>query len=411
MNTKNIILFLTLLIAGALHQLNAQEEVQSTYEILQMQQEIEGLKQETKSLKPGKSQFLLRGYAHVGLRVSDDEFTFDGGSFNPLFIYKQSDRLLFEAELELELVGDEVELGLEYVNVSYLLTKNITIRAGKFLVPFGIFVPNLHPAWINKFPTAPLGAGHDGILPTGDFGFELRGGAFIGNLKFNYSAYVVNGSQLNDGDEEPEEAGILHHGVFPDNNRAKSYGGRLGIFPFSNSSLELGVSLKNGKVGNKDSDYSEVSALHYAFDVSYVTSIAAMSSVIDLKAQYTGVNIDDAVYPDHENPDDFIMFDNSSTTWFAQLSLRPALLENKFLRNLELAARFSSLKTPEGAGWEVDNTQFDIGLNYWMDWRTVLKVSYRIVNMAEEHDDDPGEPGHGGDILGNTFYIHWAMGF
>jgi hypothetical protein len=416
MKTKNTILFLTVLFAVVTQQLVAQEEadstvkVLSTYDIQVMQQDITGLKQKVKANKPGESRFLLRGYAHVGLSVSEDEFTFDGGSFNPLFIYKQSDRLLFESEFDIEFNGADVEIGLEYVNASYLLTKNITVRAGKFLVPFGIFVPNLHPAWINKFPGGPLGAGHDGILPSGDIGVELRGGSHIGTMKFNYSVYVVNGAQLNDGSEEPDEAGKLHYSIFPDNNRAKSFGGRLGIFPFTNSSLELGVSLKQGKVGNEDSELENIEAFHYAFDLSYVKTIPRISSIIDVKGQYAAINVDKATYPDHEVPDDVISFDNSSTTWFAQVALRPALIENKFFRNLELAARFSSLKTPEGSGWEADNTKFDIGLNYWIDWRTAIKISYGSVKEAKADQGDPGEPGHGGGV-GNTFYIHWAIGF
>lgn len=411
MKTQHLVFFLLMILTIFSQSLHAQE-VQSTDEIQKLKQEIEQLKTESDSYRAGKSKFLLRGYAHSGLQITEDEFSFVGGSFNPLFLYKQSDRLIFESELELELVGGEVELGVEYANMSYLLSKNLTLRAGKFLVPFGIFVPNLHPAWINKFPTMPLGAGHDGIMPTNDIGLELRGGSYLGNLKVNYSIYAVNGSQLNDGEHEPEEAGILHHAVFPDNNKGKTLGGRLGIFPFSNSSLELGVSGMYGKVGAKETELEDVNALHYAFDLSYVKSISSLSSVLDLKAQYTAVNVDDANYPDHEDPDDFVTFDNSSTTWFAQLSLRPALLENKFVRNLEFAGRYSSLKTPEGSEWETDETQIDLGINYWLDWRTLFKVSYRISNGADAHTEEGEEEGgHGEAVSGNAFFIHWAIGF
>ena len=387
---------------------NAQE-VQSTDEIQKLKQEIEQLKNESDTYKPGKSKFLLRGYAHSGLQITDEEFSFVGGSFNPLFIYKQSDRLLFESEWELELAGGEVKLAVEYANMSYLLSKNLTFRAGKILVPFGIYVPNLHPAWINKFPTGPLGAGHDGIIPSNDIGLELRGGSYLGNLKINYSIYAVNGSQLNDGEEEAEEAGILHHAIFPDNNKGKTIGGRLGFFPFSDSSLEFGISGMYGKVGAKETDMKDVAALHYALDISYVKTLSSMSSVLDMKGQYSGVNVDDANYPFHENPDDLITFDNNSSTWFAQISLRPALVENNFVRRLEFAGRYSTLKTPEGSEWETDQTQVDLGINYWIDWRTLFKVSYRISNSKE--DGTTEEPdGHGG-APGNAFFVHWAIGF
>jgi len=386
------------------------QEVQSTDDIQKLKQEIEQLKNQINTNKPGVSRFLLRGYAHSGLQITDEEFSFVGGSFNPLFIYKQSDRLLFESEWELELAGGEIELGVEYANMSYLVSKTLTFRAGKILVPFGIFVPNLHPAWINKFPTAPLGAGHDGIIPSSDIGLELRGGSYLGNFKINYSVYALNGAQLNDGEEEPEEAGILHHAIFPDNNKGKTIGGRIGLFPFHDSSLELGFSGMYGKVGAKDTDLEDVNALHYAIDLSYVKTLSAMSSVLDLKAQYNGLNVDDANYPFHENPDDLVTFDNNSTAWFAQLSLRPALVENNVVRQLEFAGRYSALKTPEGSEWETDQTQIDLGVNYWVDWRTLFKVSYRISNGGDDHEEEE-EAGHGGGVEGNALFIHWAIGF
>ena len=408
MKNRYLIFFSFIVLSFVFQKLNAQE-VQSTDEIQKLQQEIDLLKSQNDTYKPGKSNFLLRGYAHSGLPITDDEFSFVGGSFNPLFIYKQSERLLFESEWELELTGGEVELAIEYANMSYLLSKNLTFRAGKILVPFGIFVPNLHPAWIHKFSAAPLGAGHDGIIPTNDIGLELRGGSYLGDLKVNYSFYAVNGSQLNDGEEDPEEAGILHHAIFPDNNKGKTIGSRIGVFPFSDSSLELGFSGMYGKVGAKDSEMEDISALHYAFDFSYVKTLSSLSSVLDLKGQFSAVNVDDANYPFHENPDDLITFDNNSSTWFVQASLRPALAENNFVRSLEFAGRYWTLKTPEGSEWESDQSQIDLGINYWIDWRTVFKMSYRISNGAtDEHDEEPD--GHGG-AEGNAFFFHWAIGF
>lgn len=355
--------------------------------------------------KPGKSRFLLRGYAHSGLEITDESTTFVGGSFNPLLIFRQSDRLLFESELEAELEGSELHLGLEYANMAYLLTKTLTLRAGKILVPFGTFVPNLHPAWINKFPTRPLGAGHGGLLPGADIGLELRGAAFLGPVKTNYSVYVINGPQLNDGSLEAEEGGLLHYGIVPDNNKNKAIGGRLGLFPMNNSALEIGLSLLLGKVGAQDSRYEDVSATLYAVDLSYVRNLPGLSSVLDVKAQYSAANVERASYPEPDNPDEMHSFDNSSTTWFVQASLRPAFVEDKFLQNLEIAGRYSALKTPETAPWGVDQNQWEIGLNYWLDWRTLFKFSYRIVT---------GEAGeHGGDeeIPENGLFVHWAIGF
>ncbi len=381
-------------------------QVQSTLDqqLAQVPQELQ-----TDDTKPGLSRFLLRGYAHSGLEVTDEEFSFVGGSFNPILVFRQSDRLLFESELEFEFEDGELEIGLEYADMSYILSKGLTIRVGKFLTPFGKFTPDLHPAWINKFPTKPLGTGHhNGILPTTDIGIDLRGGAYLGNMKTNYSFYVVNGPQLNDGTDEPEEGGRLHYGIPQENNKQKSFGTRIGVFPFSNSSLELGFSAQTGKVGAKDSEYEDIATTMFGVDLSFVKNLTGLSSVIDFKGQYAYVKVDDAEYPEPENPSETHTFDNNSTAWYAQLSIRPAFTDNALLKNLELAGRYSSFETPKGAPWELDQTQFEIGLNYWIDWRTVFKISYRSINGG-------GEAPHGGEEaeegMTNAFFIHWAIGF
>ena len=174
------------------------------------------------TFEPSKTQFMLRGYGHTGFEYMDSndeaESTFLGLTYAPIFLYKHSDRLMFEAELEFKLEGNELEIGLEYADVMYVLNKNITVRAGKFLLPFGTFMERLHPAWINRLPNAPLGYGHDGIAPSSGIGVELRGAFDLGGPRLNYSIYSTNGPRLNDGSEEPEEAGILQFENFEDNN-------------------------------------------------------------------------------------------------------------------------------------------------------------------------------------------------
>lgn len=371
--------------------------------------ELEQIKQEVESLKPGKSRFLLRGYAHAGLEYhdEDDELTFVGGAFNPLFIYQQSDRLLFEAEVEMMFEENEFEIGLEYANISYILSETLVIRAGKIFVPFGIFTERLHPAWINKFPNFPLGYGHDGILPGTDLGIELRGAAHAGNLKYNYSIYVINGPQLDEGAEHEDDIGKLIYGNIRDNNKSKAIGGRIGVFPFSNSSLELGFSAQFAKVGSDDSEFNDIGANLYAFDLSYIKAIPAIKSVIDIKAQTNFVNVDDADYPDPEDPTgvETFTFSNKSETFFIQGSIRPSFVSNSFFQNLELAMRYSDIQTPENAHWHTEEDQLDIGLNYWLDWRTVLKFTFRksgqgVDESEEEHKES-----------GNAFFVHWAIGF
>jgi hypothetical protein len=365
-------------------------------------------------VKPGKSKFMIRGYYHSGLENietdGESKSSFNGGSINPLLMYKQSDKLFFEAEFEGEFEDGEFEWGLEYANMSYVLNDYMTVRAGKFILPFGAFMEKLHPAWVNRVATRPLGFGHDGIVPTTDVGAELRGSFHAGNIKLNYQAYVINGPQLKDGSEEPDEAGMLKFGFMEDNNNDKTFGGRIGIFPFTNSMLEVGFSALSGKVGTYETGYEDISANLFAIDLSLVKNLDFMSSVVDIKGQYNFSQVDDANYA---VPGDttglFYDFDNASNAFYAQISIRPSLVENNFIRKLEVVTRYSALQTPEGSLWEQNPTQIAVGLNYWIDWRTVLKFGYQTTDGVGGHDEGEGE--EGGSITSNMFYIHWAMGF
>ena len=142
--------------------------------------------QEMDQLKPGRSQFLLRGYAHSGLEIYKENASFVGGSFNPIFLWHQSDRLLFEAELEIELEDGGTKVGLEYANMSYMLNKRVILRFGMFLLPFGIFSERLHPRWINRLPSAPLGfLHHNKVGPASGLGIEVRGVLPLSDAKKN----------------------------------------------------------------------------------------------------------------------------------------------------------------------------------------------------------------------------------
>lgn len=358
---------------------------------------------------PSKTQFMIRGYGHTGLNFmnaeGEKESSYVGSAFAPIFLFKHSDRLMFEAELEFVLENNELEVGLEYADVMYVLNKNMTVRAGKFLLPFGTFMERLHPAWINRLPTRPLGFGHDGIAPSSGIGIELRGAFDLGGPKLNYSVYSTNGPRLKDGSEEPEEAGMLLFQNFEDNNNSKAFGGRLGILPFADSSTEFGFSAysTNG-VGETDSEYEDVGAFLYAIDFSFVKQVPEIKGFIDVKGQYNNSNIDDATFIEtHEDGDEEeYTFDNKSNSFYAQLSYRPTMANSDFLKKLEVVGRFSNFNAPEGAEWEEQSEQYAFGLNYWLTWRSVIKVAYQTTDSVGGHDG-------GGTV--NGFYIHWAIGF
>ena len=359
--------------------------------------------------EPSKTQFMIRGYGHTGLNFmssdSEKESSFVGSAFSPIFLFKHSEKLMFEAELEFGLENNALEVGLEYADVMYVLNKNMTVRAGKFLLPFGTFMERLHPAWINRLPTRPLGFGHDGIAPSSGIGVELRGAFDLGGTYLNYSVYSTNGPRLKDGSIEPEEAGLLSFNNYDDNNNSKAFGGRIGILPFADSSTELGFSAyaTNG-AGETDSIYEDVGAFLYAIDFSFIKQIAPISGFIDIKGQYNNSKIDDATYIEmHEDgEEEEYTFKNESNSFYMQLSYRPTMAESDFLKKMELVGRYSNFNAPEGAEWEEQSDQYAFGINYWLTWRSVVKVAYQTTESIGGHD---------GGGKANGFYIHWAIGF
>ena len=353
------------------------------------------IQNKAQSLIARGTKFVLTGYTTAGIQFSKDETSFRDISFNPIFLWKPAEKILIEAELETELEGDETIINLEYADASFILNKYITIRVGKFLTPYGIFQDRLHPGWINKLPTAPLGYGHDGVGPSAEIGVDVRGGIPLGSAKMNYSLYFSNGPVLNDGEDEPEEGGMLKYENADDNNKGKAVGGRLGLLPFSNSSLEIGGSFQNGKVGSKETTYEKIGAQQYALDLTYVKQLDFIKGMFDVKAQWNWVNVDEAEYIDPDDPTGTTMytFDNKRNSVFAQAAYRPTMAKSKFLKKAELVFRYSGLNPPSGSKEPEKIKQYTYGINYWFTWRTVFKAAYQ----SQENS--------------NAFFLQVAVGF
>ena len=84
-------------------------------------------------------EFLVAGYGTAGWRAVGEGVNSFFGSVSPLLLFQFGERLLFEAELEFEIEDGVTRTGLEYAQVDYFLNDNLTLIAGKFLVPFGVF--------------------------------------------------------------------------------------------------------------------------------------------------------------------------------------------------------------------------------------------------------------------------------
>ncbi|NIA28269.1 MAG: hypothetical protein GWP02_09455, partial [Desulfobulbaceae bacterium] len=233
----------------------------------------------------------ISGYASIDYISADNEPSAFVANFNPMFHFLYDDKVLWEAELELEVdENGETQLGLEYTTVDLFLTDNLTLVAGKFLTPLGNFRQNIHPSWINKLASAPPGFGHDGAAPISELGLQLRGVANVGsNSKIVYAGYVGNGPKIvgEDGEIHAVEA----EGFASDPDDEKVFGGRIGFLPFP--SLELGISGASGNVAvveNDGADFEGDPSRGYSvfgFDASY------RWNNLDVRAEYISQEVDD----------------------------------------------------------------------------------------------------------------------
>ena len=221
----------------------------------------------------------------------------------------------------------------------------------------------------------------------------------MGNMKWNYDVALTNGMQLLP-DGEIQGAGIV------DNNNNKTITARLGLLPFSNSCLEIGVSGMFGKVGDMGSVYENAKTDMYAVDLNFVKKIDPF--LVNIKGQFNAIHINNQQYASPVDSSSYT-FKNQTNSGFAQLSLRPTTGDSKFVKNLEFAFRYANFKTPSSSTWAQSTSTYDIGLDYWLTWRSVLKLTYNIANTDNTVPDTLG--GTLSNVKTNSFYIQFSTEF
>ena len=369
------------------------EETFSDYD-----KQLKAIKSLATTAQPGNTKAVLTGWAGAGFEARRGEKSTFNGSLNPILLWKLSDRLFFEGEVELSpknnAAGDgETEVNLEYANISYIVNDYLTLKAGRFLAPFGTFADRLHPGWINKLPDQPLAVGEEGISPWSESGVQASGGFAAGSTKFNYAIYLSNGPRLNTTD--PAMAGSLRFDNNTDINNNKAVGARVGFLPIPE--LELGYSFQTAKVGQE----VDASARFHAVDLNYVRDSKSLKGVIDVKGQWVWSKVSDVIYDTGDGP---FTFNNRRNGGYLQLAYRPSKIEGTFIQNTEAVVRWDKIHNPSGAPAETafDEKRWTIGLNYWLGASTVVKVAYQF--------GDRTTPGSGKESP-SAFLLQTAMGF
>jgi len=326
------------------------------------------------SSKDGMNKFAIFGNAEMKYFADKDNSQFTDVSFKPIFLWKMSDDLFVEAEVEFETGDGSLDIGLEYANMCYTVNKYLTLHAGRFLPKFGAYRGRMGEAFLNRLTTDPVGFGDGGIGAMNEVGIGAQGGFGVGDSKINYDIYLSEGVQLL---TDSANAGQFEYEAYTGNNNAKALGGRIGFLPLTNSSLEIGYSVqRKEKTGDKGTPYENTGVFMQAVDLNYWGHLTSIQSDIRIIGEWKYQKVDNVTYYDaNNNP---YTFDNSPSAYYVAATLRPVHVHNLFVHNLELAARYSEFKRPVGAPWGGgDLHQFAASLDYWFKWNSLVKLTYQ----------------------------------
>ena len=345
-------------------------------------EQVSILSRQIAEMKEGDSHFMVAGLTTFGF-VNQKTTTQLGGlrsssrynslgdvnryELSPMFLWRHGDKLLVEFEPSF----NGISLGVNWAAISYFVSPYLIVRGGYIVLPFGSYSKHFAAGWINKLASDPIG-----VNPAGsDFGVEIGGGLPLGSMKATYDFAISNGFQLN-ADGTIQGVGI--NALI--NNKTLS--GRLSILPFSNSSLEIGISGLYGSLAYPGVNFTPNKPVisMIAVDGNFVKNIDPVQ--LNFKCQYSLSKVNRQNYRNPIDSTTTYSFLNNTNASFAQLSVRPFLVENKFLKNLELAFRYVNYKTPVNSTFGQNYNERDYGVDYWLSWRTVLKITYENINAT-----------------------------
>lgn len=337
--------------------------------------------QESSELDIGR--FAIAGYGDVSYVDTDDPNSNSNveSRFVPIFLFQLSEKIHIESELEFSIGEDgETEVELEYADIHYFLNDNTTITAGKFLLPFGQYGPNLHPSWINKLVAGPGVYGHGGngtlqpLIPVfSDTGVNVRNSFNLGSGKLFTDFYIVSGPREEEEDPAGETVVEGGHGSIPevgfeagqgDNNGNKAFGGRVAyaLLP----SIEIGYSFYNGAYSNDGSlDYSAS-----AIDFNWIGTYSSIrGEIIETSTDF----LDD-------DDGEIDKFDRGG--WYIQGAWQMRQLGKTALNPVELVLRYSKINDAlQGKRWT-------FGVNYWLESSAVLKLAFEDTTLEDGDSDN-----------------------
>ncbi|MBA1420197.1 MAG: porin [Epsilonproteobacteria bacterium] len=350
-----------------------------------MRKDVEALKirdQEMKQAFEGNSKagFNIAGYASIDYANEENGIgSFLGIKFAPIFHAQYGDIFQFEGEVEFTTNSEgETETELEYAAGTLFINDYMGLQMGKFMSPLGQFVQNMHPSWINKLPSAPVGFGHDGAAPTSNLGVALRGGLpKMADIRSNYALFISNAPTFGVADDGDVVIGAEGKtGTF---DNAYILGGRYAINPVGN--MEIGLSLATGDITEALASGEDVTHNYDVFGTDMMWNIDSFS----IKAEYIQQKIG-------EN-ERSLLEGGTWKAWYTQVSYQFDSVK------LEPVLRYSDYNNPE-----VNKNQVALGLNYLFANNLIAKLAYEINTDKDNSDVDSS-------ANNNRLLAQFAFGF
>jgi len=331
--------------------------------------------------------FLITGGMDVLYQKHESEDgSFFLNHFNPILLFRATDKVLAEGSLEMSVQGDgTAEVNLEYATLDYMFNDYVTFIAGRFLQPIGVVREKIDAAWINKLPILPLPEADDtALFAENDIGLQARGAFHISDpVTMTYALFIGNGP----GDNGPGTLPAFNTGASANGN--PNGGGRLALFyPWAaHDDFELGVSGETGP---------------YSADGKQFWSVFAVDAALHLSPNFEARGEFIQTWQDNTGG----MPTTDRTGWWAQGAYKLAglNLDWPMINNLEAVFRVGEEHQQGGHVYE-----YDLGLNYHITNTLIVKGAYSFFQSNLHSFINPD--GDTLDLNKNAFTLQAVYGF
>jgi hypothetical protein len=332
---------------------------------------------------PGSERLVIAGDASIGFTSQNKSNSNFSAEFSPLFLFAPTDRLLFEAALDVGIGTDMTDtsstsVDLTIADASIILNDNLIVGGGLFVVPFGQYHNHFDPPWINKLPDDPIIFSNN-TAPGSEVGFFAKGvnpatwlRSMLPSATFTYDLYLANGPGLitsNNSGAGP--AGQLNFADYTDLNNGKAVGGRLALLPYPN--LEFGYSIQYSQTS--PGGFPHVHALLQAADLNWVQECRPLGGVFTTRCEWVWSQLE-------SGSNGFRSIDLAQWVQggYCTIAYRPTLSTSKWLRDTEFVFRYDMQRAPLNSNGGDHESRYTLGIDYWLSPAWVLKAAYEFDN-------------------------------